>query len=317
MFLLSRFVHEQGIKVVCTGKVRTRSSAATTSSARPWSGNSSCAGLSSPRRAQLFERLYPQIFRTPREKASFRQFMATARRIRRIRCSPISCDGTTRPASSSSSRRSCGRRSAGYSATEDLARTLPPDFERRDTAVQGPVPGGQALPEQLSPDVPGRPDGHGPLPWRSGRLTSISGSSISCRASRPPWKILGLDEKHILKKAFRDVLPASITRRTKHPYRAPIQKRFRRTAPIRRLSATRFRSGGIRDAGIFDPPIRSAGSSASSIPARARAKRKEWPSPGSFPRSCWSNRHSGDARARMRRRTAWDVHFDRTAASDR
>ena len=37
-------------------------------------------------------------------------------------------------------------------------------------------------------------------------------------------KINGLNEKHILKKVFKDRLPASILNRFKNPYRAPIHK---------------------------------------------------------------------------------------------
>jgi len=38
------------------------------------------------------------------------------------------------------------------------------------------------------------------------------------------WKILGLNEKYVLKKSFQRILPESITTRSKHPYRAPIKQ---------------------------------------------------------------------------------------------
>ena len=38
------------------------------------------------------------------------------------------------------------------------------------------------------------------------------------------WKILGINEKHILKKSFENILPYEITHRPKHPYRAPIKQ---------------------------------------------------------------------------------------------
>jgi asparagine synthase (glutamine-hydrolysing) len=38
----------------------------------------------------------------------------------------------------------------------------------------------------------------------------------------PKHKIRGFDEKHILKKAFADMLPPAIATRPKQPYRAPI-----------------------------------------------------------------------------------------------
>jgi asparagine synthase (glutamine-hydrolysing) len=39
-------------------------------------------------------------------------------------------------------------------------------------------------------------------------------------------KILGLDEKHLLKRAFRDILPREIVARPKQPYRAPDASAF-------------------------------------------------------------------------------------------
>ncbi len=38
------------------------------------------------------------------------------------------------------------------------------------------------------------------------------------------WKVLGLNEKYILKKSFKGLLPDEITSRPKHPYRAPIKQ---------------------------------------------------------------------------------------------
>jgi asparagine synthase (glutamine-hydrolysing) len=38
------------------------------------------------------------------------------------------------------------------------------------------------------------------------------------------WKILGLDEKHLLKRTFKGQLPERIRTRAKHPYRAPIRQ---------------------------------------------------------------------------------------------
>jgi asparagine synthase (glutamine-hydrolysing) len=37
------------------------------------------------------------------------------------------------------------------------------------------------------------------------------------------WKILGMDEKHILKKTYKGIVPDDILARPKHPYRAPIK----------------------------------------------------------------------------------------------
>jgi len=46
---------------------------------------------------------------------------------------------------------------------------------------------------------------------------------IECMSTVPSrWKILGLNEKHLLKKILTPVLPESVCRRRKQPYRAPI-----------------------------------------------------------------------------------------------
>jgi asparagine synthase (glutamine-hydrolysing) len=113
----------------------------------------------------------------------------------------------------------------GYSAADELAARLPTDLERRDMLSKA-----QYLEDKL---------------FLSNYLLTSQGDRMAMANSveiRPPYldfriidfmsrvsptrKILGLDEKHILKRAFRDVLPPSITKRTKHPYRAPIQKAF-------------------------------------------------------------------------------------------
>jgi asparagine synthase (glutamine-hydrolysing) len=56
-----------------------------------------------------------------------------------------------------------------------------------------------------------------------GRVPFLDHRLIELAARIPPkHKIRGLDEKHILKQAFADMLPASIATRPKQPYRAPI-----------------------------------------------------------------------------------------------
>ncbi len=56
------------------------------------------------------------------------------------------------------------------------------------------------------------------MPFLDHRLMDLMGRV-------PPWwKICGLHEKHLLKKAVAPYLPASITARVKHPYRAPIHR---------------------------------------------------------------------------------------------
>jgi asparagine synthase (glutamine-hydrolysing) len=67
-------------------------------------------------------------------------------------------------------------------------------------------------------------------------------------------KLLGTDEKHILKKAFGDLLPPEIRARPKQPYRAPdAASFFGATEPSWVAEVTD--PAAVSDAGIFDPRI--------------------------------------------------------------
>jgi asparagine synthase (glutamine-hydrolysing) len=60
-----------------------------------------------------------------------------------------------------------------------------------------------------------------------GRVPFLDHRLIELAARIPPkFKIRGLDEKHVLKRAFADILPPAITSRPKQPYRAPIAASF-------------------------------------------------------------------------------------------
>lgn len=74
-------------------------------------------------------------------------------------------------------------------------------------------------------------------------------------AARIPsrWKILGLNEKHILKKTLASVLPAEIAARRKQPYRAPIVDCLL-GAGGRSVATETLDEGTIADAGLFDLP---------------------------------------------------------------
>lgn len=60
-----------------------------------------------------------------------------------------------------------------------------------------------------------------------GRFPFLDHRVVEFAAQLPPqYKLRGLDEKHILKRAMRDLLPEEIWNRPKRPYRAPIHKSF-------------------------------------------------------------------------------------------
>ena len=66
------------------------------------------------------------------------------------------------------------------------------------------------------------------------------------------WKVFGLDEKYILKRAFRGILPDSITARAKHPYRAPISGSLLK-GPTSEHNRELLSENCLKESGLFDP----------------------------------------------------------------
>ncbi|MHC4521194.1 MAG: asparagine synthase-related protein, partial [Planctomycetota bacterium] len=65
------------------------------------------------------------------------------------------------------------------------------------------------------------------------------------------WKILGMNEKHILKKVFGSTVPDDIRTRRKQPYRAPIAPTLLGGQP-RGLTLEMLSPKAIATAGLFD-----------------------------------------------------------------
>jgi asparagine synthase (glutamine-hydrolysing) len=76
------------------------------------------------------------------------------------------------------------------------------------------------------------------------------------------WKILGLNEKHILKKSFEKILPKEITSRPKNPYRAPIKQSLLNAATAEytkeSLSVESLKEAGLFDAGKVEKLLQKA-----------------------------------------------------------
>jgi asparagine synthase (glutamine-hydrolysing) len=66
------------------------------------------------------------------------------------------------------------------------------------------------------------------------------------------WKMMGLNEKYILKEVLKSVLPENIVNRPKHPYRAPISQSLLNG----NLSNTQelLSDHLLTDAALFDKP---------------------------------------------------------------
>jgi len=95
------------------------------------------------------------------------------------------------------------------------------------------------------------------------RLPFLDFRVIDFMARMPSkWKIMGMNEKHILKKSFKGILPKEIISRPKHPYRAPIKQSLLndKTADYTRevLSARSLGRAGLFDAGKVTKLLRKA-----------------------------------------------------------
>ncbi len=114
---------------------------------------------------------------------------------------------------------------AGYDATAELASRLPSEFMHWHPLHQaqylesrfllpGYILSSQGDRMAMAHGVEGR------FPFLDHRLVEFA-------AQLPPeMKLKGLVEKHILREATRDLLPETISRRTKQPYRAPDSQSF-------------------------------------------------------------------------------------------
>ena len=251
MFLLSRLVRQHGFKVVLTGegadelfggydifkedKIR-----------RYWQRLPLSA-----RRPRLLERLHPYIFSEPgRARMMLQKFYAVkegelddpcfSHRIRWGNC------GKNRLFFSQQTL----ARVAGYCGEEALAARLPQGFGAREPLARA---------EFLEMDIflsnyllSSQGDRVAMANSLELRLPFLDHRLIDFAARLPPsWKIKGLNEKYLLKKAFGELLPQSIVRRPKQPYRAPIRELFFSGASDyvdELLSET-----ALRRSGYFDP----------------------------------------------------------------
>jgi asparagine synthase (glutamine-hydrolysing) len=88
-----------------------------------------------------------------------------------------------------------------------------------------------------------------------GRFPFLDRDVVEIANSMPArHKLLALDEKHILKREFSDLVPASILRRPKQPYRAPDAASFF-TGPGAEWVHAMTEPAALKAAGIFAPEV--------------------------------------------------------------
>jgi len=86
-----------------------------------------------------------------------------------------------------------------------------------------------------------------------GRVPFLDHRLIEFAGRLPPaWKLRGLDEKHLLRRAVRGWLPTAVSDRRKQPYRAPDAVSFFRGGKPLEYVADALSGAKLRDAGLFD-----------------------------------------------------------------
>lgn len=226
LFLLSGLVKENGFKVVLTGegadeifggynifkeaKVRAFWAKERGSRSRPL----------------LLQRLYPYIFTNPsRTKFLLEKFFSVQGEsaLDPFFSHRVRWDGGSKNLKFlSKEAQAC---LADYDPIHALAETLPDDFNKRDLLSRAQYLEIQLFLSNYLLSSQGDRVGMGNsielrLPFLDYRLIDFS------MRLPPHWKIKGLNEKYILKKAFAVILPREILDRPKQPYRAPIHQSF-------------------------------------------------------------------------------------------
>jgi asparagine synthase (glutamine-hydrolysing) len=252
LFLLSKLVRSEGMKVVLTGEGADEVFAGYDIFKEARVRRFCARRPGSRMRPHLFRRLYPYLpglrQQTPEALAAYFGAGADALddplyshrpRFRGTAATKMFFSGDLRAAL------------GDYDATADLASGLPAEFARWHPLHQaqylettfllpGYILSSQGDRMAMAHGVEGR------FPFLDHRL-------IEFAARVPPeMKLKGLVEKHVLRQATSDLLPASISTRTKQPYRAPDSESFAgRGAPG--YVAEMLSAEGVRAVGLFNP----------------------------------------------------------------
>lgn len=256
LFLLSKKVQEQGVKVVLTGEGADEMFAGYDlfregKIRRFWARQPGSAS-----RPRLLERLYPYLARSPVAQASMaRQFFGrnleraaepgfahetrwqTTGGLRRLLSPSIRAQTDARP------------------AVRALMETLPAEFSTWSplaqdqyleirTLLSGYLLSSQGDRMLMAHSVEGR------FPFLDRNVVELSNSLP------PEYKLFGLNEKYVVKRASRTLVPEEIVKRQKQPYRAPDALSFvGRGAPD--YVEDLLSEGALSESGLFDPmPVR-------------------------------------------------------------
>jgi asparagine synthase (glutamine-hydrolysing) len=254
LFLLSSLVRDSGIKVVLTGEGADETFAGYDlfregKVRRFWAKHPG-----STFRPLLLERLYPYLSRSPVGRGSMaRSFFGHG------------LADAARPGFAHDTR---------WRTTKALARLLSPELRARigdydaRAALLATLPEGFSRWEPLAQDqylemrtlLSGyllSAQGDRMLMGHSveGRFPFLDRDLVTLAASLPPsFKLRVLDEKHVVKRAARGLVPAAVIARTKQPYRAPAAPSF--VGPgAPEWAADALSERALADAGVFEPAL--------------------------------------------------------------
>jgi asparagine synthase (glutamine-hydrolysing) len=252
LYLLSRLVHQAGIKVVLTGEGADEMFGGydlfREGRVRRFWGRRPESTL----RPRLLERLYPYLARSPvAQQGMAREFFGRGRERWR---EPGFAHQTRWQGTAALQRLFApGLRQAlrGVDVTARLLGDLPEAFSRWTPLAQDQylevrtLLGGYLLSSQgdrmlMAHSVEGR------FPFLDPDVVQLA------NALPPSLKLRGLDEKWVLKRAAEGLVPESILRRSKQPYRAPDAMAFAGADRPEWVGAV-VEERAVASAGVFDP----------------------------------------------------------------
>lgn len=219
MYLLSGLVREHGIKVVLTGEGADEMFAGydlfrEAAVRRFWA-----RAPKSTVRPKLLDKLYPYLARSPvSQRAMAQAFFGQG--LERWREPGFGHDTRWRTTAAVKRLLRADVRAAGEGSAAALLGDLPPDFARWTYLAQDQylevrtLLGGYLLSAQGDRMLMGNSI-EGRFPFLDREVMALAGRLPDS------YKLRGLDEKHVLKRLGRDLLPPEILARPKQPYRAP------------------------------------------------------------------------------------------------
>jgi len=252
LYLLSRLVHQAGIKVVLTGEgadeVFGGYDLFREGKVRRFWGRQPASVV----RPRLLERLYPYLARSPvAQQGLAREFFGRGRERWR---EPGFAHQTRWQGTAALQRLftpALRARLGGVDVTARLLADLPAAFPRwtplaqdqyleARTLLAGYLLSSQGDRMLMAHSVEGR------FPFLDTELVDLA------NALPPAFKLQGLDEKRVLKRAAAGLVPESILARKKQPYRAPDAMAF--TGPgVPEWVAAVLEERAVAEAGVFDP----------------------------------------------------------------